>query len=233
MPNLTMDGQGVLHDIAQRFGVSTGAASELLNALARGNGVQAKFNHPDLGGMGQWSKGGMVMVGDMFNHGLKARVNDLAAELADLLQRDELFSRGPNDRDLNKTEGSFSGTGRRSRWPEELGAYSASGSDGLLGALQRGEGLFPGARIVVAAVKGDMVRSRCGRAFSGGTVFAGQAGIRSKGSLTVTFRQLKSVAIEPPSDVFDQLRKLGDLRDAGVLTASEFEAKKAELLGRI
>nr|WP_284501114.1 SHOCT domain-containing protein [Bowdeniella massiliensis] len=31
----------------------------------------------------------------------------------------------------------------------------------------------------------------------------------------------------------DQLRKLGELRDAGVLTEAEFEAKKADLLGRL
>ncbi|GHE33351.1 hypothetical protein GCM10017673_40360 [Streptosporangium violaceochromogenes] len=35
------------------------------------------------------------------------------------------------------------------------------------------------------------------------------------------------------SDVYDLLRKLGELRDAGVLTAEEFEAKKAELIRRI
>jgi len=37
----------------------------------------------------------------------------------------------------------------------------------------------------------------------------------------------------PDPDVLDQLRKLGDLRKAGVLTDAEFEAKKAELLGRL
>ena len=37
----------------------------------------------------------------------------------------------------------------------------------------------------------------------------------------------------PSSDVLEQLRKLGDLRKAGVLTDAEFEAKKAELLGRL
>jgi hypothetical protein len=35
------------------------------------------------------------------------------------------------------------------------------------------------------------------------------------------------------ADVFEQLRKLGDLRDAGIVTAAEFEAKKAELLARL
>lgn len=34
-------------------------------------------------------------------------------------------------------------------------------------------------------------------------------------------------------DVYAQLAKLGELRDAGILTAQEFDSKKAELLGRI
>jgi hypothetical protein len=37
----------------------------------------------------------------------------------------------------------------------------------------------------------------------------------------------------PSPDVLEQLRKPGDLRKAGVLTDGEFEAKKAELLGRL
>ena len=40
-------------------------------------------------------------------------------------------------------------------------------------------------------------------------------------------------AAAPPPDVVELLRKLGDLRDAGVLTEDEFAAKKAELLRRI
>ena len=34
-------------------------------------------------------------------------------------------------------------------------------------------------------------------------------------------------------DVINQLKRLGELRDAGVLTADEFDAKKAELLARL
>lgn len=34
-------------------------------------------------------------------------------------------------------------------------------------------------------------------------------------------------------DPVEQLKKLAELRDAGVLTAEEFEAKKADLMGRI
>ncbi|QSR27258.1 hypothetical protein CFH99_16680 [Nocardioides aromaticivorans] len=40
-------------------------------------------------------------------------------------------------------------------------------------------------------------------------------------------------AATPAVDALDQLRKLGELRDAGVLTEEEFTAKKADLLGRI
>jgi hypothetical protein len=37
----------------------------------------------------------------------------------------------------------------------------------------------------------------------------------------------------PNPDVLEQLRKLGDLRKAGVVTDADFDAKKAELLGRL
>lgn len=40
-------------------------------------------------------------------------------------------------------------------------------------------------------------------------------------------------ASAPSPDVLEQLRKLGELREAGVLTDAELEAKKAELLDRI
>jgi hypothetical protein len=36
-----------------------------------------------------------------------------------------------------------------------------------------------------------------------------------------------------PDDVSEQLRRLGELRDEGVITPEDFERKKAELLGRM
>ncbi len=71
-----------LQQLAQRFGVSIDAVSTLQQALQRGGGTMAQFNHPELGGMGQWQQGGMVMVGDMFNNGLKAKVDELCRELS-------------------------------------------------------------------------------------------------------------------------------------------------------
>ena len=42
-----------------------------------------------------------------------------------------------------------------------------------------------------------------------------------------------SAAVAETPDVADQLAKLGQLRDSGVLTEEEFTNKKAELLARI
>ena len=71
---------------AQQFGVSLEAVRSVFDALAAGGGRMAQFNHPDLGGMGQWSQGGMTQVGDMFNQTLKERVGALCATLAGQLQ---------------------------------------------------------------------------------------------------------------------------------------------------
>jgi len=90
MYQLTPQGQSLIADLAQRYGVSTDAVMTLLQALLAGNGAMAQFNHPDLGGSGQWMQGGMTMVGDMFNQALKARVDGLCSELAGLLARQAL-----------------------------------------------------------------------------------------------------------------------------------------------
>ncbi|MCM2475813.1 SHOCT domain-containing protein [Rhizobium sp. CG5] len=91
MRTLSDEGLRTLTDIASRHGVSLDAVEHLLMAVMAGHGNQAQFNHPDLGGMGQWSQGGMTMVGDMFNHGLKARVDTLCTELSGLVRNMDLL----------------------------------------------------------------------------------------------------------------------------------------------
>ena len=71
-----------ISEIAQRHGFSADAARALAEALRYGGGGMAQFNHPELGGMGQWTAGGMIMIGDMFNNALKARVDALCRDLA-------------------------------------------------------------------------------------------------------------------------------------------------------
>ena len=70
------------------------------------------------------------------------------------------------------------------------------------------------------------------------SVLAGRRGIRSKGKLTVTFqRRVEEMTTPTPAaargDPIEQIRKLAELRDAGILTDDEFAAKKAELLSRM
>ena len=58
--------------------------------------------------------------------------------------------------------------------------------------------------------------------------------IRPKGFLTVTYQRKPD---EPPKPTVDdpmqQIRRLGELHDAGLITSEEFETKKAELISRI
>src|SRR5215813_14398321 len=95
MPQLTSEGQQKVTALAQRYGVSTEAVRTLLQALVHGHGTMAQFDHPELGGRGQWMPGGMVMVGDMFNQSLKATVDGLCTELASLLAASPLVQPVP------------------------------------------------------------------------------------------------------------------------------------------
>jgi hypothetical protein len=78
--------QKTIEGLAGRYAVSGDAVRALWDALQKGNGAFAQFNHAELGGMGQWSSGGMIMIGDMFNTQLKDRVNALSTELAAFLR---------------------------------------------------------------------------------------------------------------------------------------------------
>jgi hypothetical protein len=118
MQDLTPAAAARLAELAARFGVPVDAATVLLQALAQGNGTQAQFNHPALGGMGQWQPG-MMMLGDMFNHGLKAQVDGLCHALAALWREGGVFVPLPVG-----AAGGFGGNW----WPAELGAPSSSGA---------------------------------------------------------------------------------------------------------
>jgi len=84
----------------------------------------------------------------------------------------------------------------------------------------------------IAAQSQDPGHVHAGRLIATGglSILAGEAGTRAKGSLTVTFEK---VALPPAESPTELLKRLGELRDSGVLTQAEFEAKKAELLRRI
>jgi hypothetical protein len=69
-----------VQSIAARHGFTSDAVLSAWNALRNGGGGMAQFSHPELGGGGQWMPG-MLMIGDMFNNGLKARVDNLFHDL--------------------------------------------------------------------------------------------------------------------------------------------------------
>lgn len=85
MNQLTPEGQQIINDIAQRYNFSPDAVFSMLQSVINGNGSMAQFNHPEFGGSGQWMRGGMIMLGDMFNNSLKNSVGGLCQELADLI----------------------------------------------------------------------------------------------------------------------------------------------------
>ncbi|MCT0212520.1 MULTISPECIES: SHOCT domain-containing protein [unclassified Synechococcus] len=95
MEKLTAAGLEVVNDLAQRYGFSQDAVLHMAFALLKGRGGMAQFNHPEFAGSGQWMNGGMMMLGDMFNHGLKARVDGLCQDLSTAISsQPELFPRG-------------------------------------------------------------------------------------------------------------------------------------------
>ncbi|MEA2412442.1 MAG: Short C-terminal domain [Thermoleophilaceae bacterium] len=56
-------------------------------------------------------------------------------------------------------------------------------------------------------------------------------GVGSAGAGATIFDPPGGSAAPAPRDRLDQLEKLGDLRDRGILTPDEFEAQKRQLLG--
>jgi hypothetical protein len=120
--SLTPEGQQAVQNLSQRYGVSIDAVKTLLFAVSAGGGSMAQFYHPELGGGGQWMRGGMIMVGDMFNSGLQATVGGLCSELSSLLNNQMVFAPLPPQ----NFGGGFMASGNN-WWPSELGNPSSSG----------------------------------------------------------------------------------------------------------
>lgn len=143
MQQLTKRGQEIVNDLSQRYGFSTDAVTHMVFAVLNGNGTMAQFNHPEFAGSGQWMSGGMTMIGDMFNNGLKYNIEGLCSEISNILSAEPgLLQRG------SFQSQSQSGGGQQSQnaggmqgesslfipdpslkwWPKELGSPSATGS---------------------------------------------------------------------------------------------------------
>ncbi len=116
---VTPEAEAAIADIAERHGLSREAVLAMLVAVHAGGGTMAQFSIPELGGSGQWMRGGMTMVGgNMFDNALKARVDALCGELAQLISTTTVFPAPTKGRQAGFTTGNW--------WPADLGAPSAA-----------------------------------------------------------------------------------------------------------
>lgn len=289
MQQLTPEGRQIVDALAQRHGFSSDAVIHMLSAVAAGFGNQAQFNHFEFGGMGQWSSGGMVMIGDMFNNNLKARVSSLCQELAGLVQGQPLFvvpaqsqsqsngwqaqgTGGFQQQSSNGVTGSslfVSGGSSGNWWPGDLGSAGSVGSQNNMRYAY-----FPSARRLAIDVNGRVTVYDTGDHSIGGfsqqqsgdqsLLFTSQFGLVRVADLPVVSGG-SQIAVPPvdnsalatihpeaalaqqapapaptnplagrtPDDIFEAIEKLSGLHQKGILTDSEFAAKKAELLSRL
>lgn len=135
MQQFTPQGQQFIQDLALRYNVSTDAVVNMVYAVMNGNGTMAQFSHPDFGGSGQWMMGGMTMVGDMFNYGLKAKVDGLCVEISNqLLNQPGSFQPASSQSQYQSSNNAPSGSlfvsaaAAGQWWPSDLGSPSSTGA---------------------------------------------------------------------------------------------------------
>ncbi len=183
MTGLTEHGAAVQADLSQRYGVSPDAVRCLMDAVSRGGGTQAQFSHPELGGMGQWSQGGMTMVGDMFNGGLQAMVSNLCGEISQAYFNGAFYPPRPQVQGSyqGQMQGGgasmqFSGGGFGAWWPQELGQPSSSGSQNNLSYA-----IFPDQRRLAVNLGGQIT------VYDTGDHMIGGVGQQQSGDASWTF----------------------------------------------
>src|SRR5215213_4074172 len=108
-----------IDQLAAKHAVSGAAVRNLAEAIERGGGGLAQFSHPELGGTGQWMRGGMLMIGDMFNDRLKARVAALCIDVADAV------GKMPTPEGMRENS-------RSEWWPAEFGIPSTVGAQNAM-----------------------------------------------------------------------------------------------------
>lgn len=143
MPNLSSDGQQLVQELAQRHQLSADAVTHMLLAVHHGNGTMAQFSHPEFGGSGQWMRGGMTMVSDLFNYQLKSRVDNLCNDISNVLATHQLvpfagsFQSQSQSGSGNQTQSAGAMGSANSLfvpdplanwWPSDLGSPSATGN---------------------------------------------------------------------------------------------------------
>jgi len=251
MQQLTQAGQNLVDNLSSRYGLSHDAIIHMMVAVNNGGGTMAQFNSPELGGSGQWMQGGMTMVGDMFNNGLKMTVDNLCNEISNALATTQVFPVIP------------AGTpGSNQWWPMDLGTPFSSGAQNNIRYA-----VFP-QRLAVELNGNVTVYDTLDHNITGvsqqqggdtSLTFSSQYGTISVATLPIisganTVPQAPQTNFAEPtyhtpeeptapiittqqndssSSVIDLIEKLSQLYAAGALTDNEFNTKKAELLSRL
>ena len=263
MKALTKEGRQAISEIAQKHGLEENTVETLAHAIVNGNGSMAQFNIPELGGPGQWMRGGMTMVGDMFNHGLKVKVEQVAAELSDLVSSKIIFVADGEER-------AVSGEVKPGNsWPTVFGSPTSSGSQNNFKYAYFG----PARRLVIEEdgkrfiydtkhhqISGVSQQQGSGRSYH----FTSNEGVVNLNDLPLIsepdshqqqtpeipydvtnghavqddVRHAYSSNAEAPSRnpediIIETIEKLNILHERGQITEDEFKAKKQELLSRL
>lgn len=258
MKALTEQGQQDIENIAGRYNLKPETVEALLKAIIRGNGTMAQFNIPELGGGGQWMKGGMTMVGDMFNSSLKSVVERLSNELSGLVTTKVLFEDIDDqplelrlrDKEIKSAPGNS--------WPSIFGTPTSSGSQNNF----RYAYFAPVRRLVIEEngkqtiydtkhhqISGISQQQGAGTSYK----FTSQDGPVTLESLNVISEPGKQsqptpeIAYDVTSNVeskventpttqdiiISTIEKINILFEKGQITEEEFKAKKQELLDRL
>jgi hypothetical protein len=134
----------------------------MLVSIIAGRGGMAQFSHPEFGGSGQWMGGGAIMISDMFNNALKARVDALCNELSGLVQREPGIAAASSFQSQSQgSHADFGGasssllagltTGATNWWPADIGAPSSVGAQNEIRYAY-----FPAARRLAVDLNGKV-----------------------------------------------------------------------------
>lgn len=252
MQKLTTEGQNLVNDLSSRYNLSADAVIHMIIAVNNGGGTMAQFNSPELGGGGQWMQGGMTMVGDMFNYGLKNTVNNLCSEISNAISRIQIFPKAPaGTRESNQW------------WPTDLGVPFSSGAQNNIRYA-----VFPH-RLAVELNGQVTVYDTLDHNIGGvsqqqggdtSLTFSSQYGTISVATLPIVSGQgtptpqqtnfaepyqnnysnpvpmmleVNTQQSESANTIIELIEKLSQLHAVGVLTDNEFNSKKSELLSRL
>ncbi|WP_348766011.1 SHOCT domain-containing protein [uncultured Salinisphaera sp.] len=255
MASTTSTRETRIEDLAERYGFSAEAAHVLNVAVAQGHGNMASFNHPELGGAGQWMRGGLLMIEDSFNHELKGRLDALCHALGERVEAPLPFAQASQHQSTGADAGPMIAHTMASNsgawWPDSLGQPDATGQQNDLCyayfagpqrlAIRIGDRMnihdTGDHRITgVSQQQGNSLLNLC---------FTSQHGPIALASLPVVERYPAKQADRVPepsraasahadsAGIFDAIERLGDLKSKGLLSEDEFAAKKQELLARL